>query len=273
VEAPTPDKVPSFMKRGGNVLIDCRVQLDEFEGPLDLLLYLIRNHELDLVNLPISKITRQYLDYLDYMREMNLDLASEYLVMAATLTYLKSAAILPNDPEDAAVSHDPRAQLIRRLIELKCYKQLADHINHLPRLNRDFFLCRNTGADEIEDGLEQEIALGNPFQITKAYQELIERRKTRVHQIYMEEVPVAKSVERLTKLFESKESYSFQDLLPPLCKAPDFVSTFLALLEMTRMQFTTMTQDGAFAPLHVNRKVAVEDMNRANQMIRGLSWG
>ncbi len=261
------------MKRSGNVLIDCRVQLDEFEGPLDLLLYLIKNHEFDLVNLPISKITRQYLDYLDYMREMNLDLASEYLVMAATLTFLKSQAILPRDAEEEGTSLDPRTQLIRRLIELKCYKELANHIAKLPRLNRDFFLCNNTGNEEIEAGMEPEIALGNPFQITKAYQDLIARRKTHVHQIYMEEVPVAKSVERLSKLLESKETYSFQELLPTICKAPDFVSTFLALLELTRMQFTTMTQESAFGPLEISRKVNADDMVRANNMIRGLSWG
>jgi segregation and condensation protein A len=273
VEAPQPDKVPAFMKRGGNVLIDCRVQLDEFEGPLDLLLYLIKNHEFDLINLPIAKITRQYLDYLDYMREMNLDLASEYLVMAATLTYLKSQAILPQEPEDSSLSHDPRTQLIRRLIELKCYKELANHINQLPRLNRNFFLCKNTGAEEIAEGLEPEIALGNPFQLTQAYRDLIERRKTHVHQIYMEEVPVAKSVERLSKLLEVQETYTFQDLLPTVCKAPDFVSTFLALLELTRMQFTCIKQNDTFGPLEISRKVAPEDMTRANNMIRGLSWG
>jgi segregation and condensation protein A len=273
VEAPSLDKVPAFLKRTGNVLIDCRVQLDEFEGPLDLLLYLIKNHEFDLVNLPISKITRQYLDYLDYMREMNLDLASEYLVMAATLTYLKSAAILPQDPEDPSLSVDPRTQLIRRLIELKCYKELANHIAKLPRLRRDFFLCKNTGAEEIAEGMEPEIALGNPFQLTQAYQELIERRKTHVHQIYMEEVPVAKSVERLSALLTDRESFSFNELLPQVCKAPDFVSTFLALLELTRMQFTTINQTDTFGHLEIRRKVDAVDMVRANNMIRGLSWG
>jgi segregation and condensation protein A len=261
------------MNRGGNVLIDCRVQLDEFEGPLDLLLYLIKNHELDLINLPIAKITRQYLDYLDYMREMNLDLASEYLVMAATLTYLKSQAILPQEADDTSLGQDPRTQLIRRLIELKCYKELANHINNLPRLNRDVFLCKNTGAEEIEAGLETEVALGNPFQLTQAYRDLIHRRKTHVHEIYMEEVPVAKSVERLAQLLVSQEKWTFQDLLPTVCKAPDFVSTFLAILELTRMQFTSMKQDSAFGHLEIERRVSVEDMPRANNMIRGLSWG
>ncbi len=267
------EKVPAFLKRGGNVLIDCRVQLPDFEGPLDLLLYLIRNHELDLVNLPIAKITRQYLDYLDYMREMNLDLASEYLVMAATLTYLKSQAILPVEAEDTATGHDPRSQLIRRLIQLKCYKELANHLNHLPRLYRDVFVCRNTGADEIEASLETEVALSNPFQLTQAYRAMITRQKTHVHQIYMEEVPVAKSVERLSTLLETQQKYSFQDLLPEVCKAPDFVSTFLAILELTRMQFTSIHQDNAFGPLEIERRVNVEDMSRANNMIRGLSWG
>jgi len=266
------DNVPSFLKRGPSVLIDCRVELANFEGPLDLLLHLIKTHELDIRNLSISKITQQYLSYLNFMRELNLDLASDYLVMAATLTYLKSEVILPRDEIEEATGNDPRTQLIRRLIELKNYKDLARELSERPRIFRDVFLCKNTGADEIQEGLEAEVALTNPFQLAKAYKELIERRKTHVHSIYMEEVPVAKSVERIAKLLEVSEKMGFRDLLPKDCKVQDFVSTFLAVLEMTRMQFTTIEQEEIYSALSVNRKVDAEDMERANVMIRGGSW-
>jgi len=266
------DNVPSFLKRGPSVLIDCRVELANFEGPLDLLLHLIKTHELDIRNLSISKITQQYLSYLNFMRELNLDLASEYLLMAATLTYLKSEVILPRDETEEATGNDPRTQLIRRLIELKNYKDLARDLSERPRMFRDVFPCRNTGADEIQDGLEAEVALTNPFQMAKAYKDLIERRKTHVHAIYMEEVPVATSVERIAKLLELSEQLGFKQLLPENCKTQDFVSTFLAVLEMTRMQFTTLQQEEIFGSLGITRKVNAEDMDRANQMIRGGSW-
>jgi segregation and condensation protein A len=265
-------QVPSFLKRNSNVLIDCRIQVPDFEGPLDLLLHLIKNHELDLVNLPIAKITRQYLDYLDYMREMNLDLASDYLVMAATLTYLKSAAILPEDESSEATGLDPRAQLIRRLIELKSYKELARALAERPRLFRDVFPCRNTGAEEMADGIEAEVAITNPFQLAKSYSDLIDRRKTVTHNIYMEEVPVAKSVERLVNKFEFAERLSFSQLLPDTYKAPDFISTFLAVLELTKMQFTGIEQENTFGPINVHRRVPAEHVARANQLIKGLSW-
>ncbi|MEO5666502.1 MAG: segregation/condensation protein A [Bdellovibrionota bacterium] len=266
------DNVPSFLKRGPSVLIDCRVEVANFEGPLDLLLHLIKTHELDIQTLSISKITRQYLSYLNYMRELNLDLASEYLVMAATLTYLKSEVILPRDETEEATGHDPRSQLIRRLIELKNYKELARELSERPRMFRDVFPCRNTGAEEIQEGLEAEVALTNPFQMAKAYKDLIERRKTHIHSIYMEEVPVAKSVERIAKLFEMSERMGFKDLLPQDYKVQDFVSTFLAVLEMTRMQFTTIEQEEIYGALGIVRKVDAEDMDRANAMIRGGSW-
>jgi segregation and condensation protein A len=266
------DNVPSFLKRGSKVLIDCRVELPSFEGPLDLLLHLIKTHELDIRTLSISKITQQYLSYLNYMRELNLDLASEYLVMAATLTYLKSEVILPRDESQEETGNDPRTQLIRRLIELKNYKDLARDLNQRPRLFRDVFPCRNTGADEIQEGIEQEVALTNPFQLAKAYKDLIDRRKTLVHNIYMDEVPVATSVERISKLLEKSEHLPFEELLPKDCKTQDFVSTFLAVLELTRMQFTSIEQKEIFGHLDVNRKVAADDMERAGQMIRGMSW-
>ncbi len=273
IEVAGNENIPSFLRRDSKVLFDCRVETPSFEGPLDLLLHLIKSHDLDIRNFEVAKITKQYLAYLDYMRELNLDMASDYLVMAATLTYMKSQVILPkDDDEDEATGRDPRTQLIRRLIELKCYKDIAKHLNERPRLFREIFPCRNTGADEIQEGIEPEVAMTNPFQLVEAYQNLIERRKIHTHNIYMDEVPIAKSVERLSRLFEEKEEHNFMALLPESYRAPDFVSTFLAILEMTRMQFFKISQDDIFGSLNITRKVSKEDMYRANNMIKGMSW-
>lgn len=272
IDVADTEKIPSFLRRDSKVLFDCRVETPSFEGPLDLLLHLIKTHDLDIRNFEVAKITKQYLAYLDYMRELNLDMASEYLLMAATLTYLKSQVILPQEETEEDTGKDPRAQLIRRLIELSCYKDIAKHLNERPRLFREVFPCRNTGAEEIQDGIEPEVAMTNPFQLVEAYQNLIERKKVHVHNIYMDEVPIAKSVERLSKLFEENEELAFKELLPDSYRAPDFVSTFLAVLEMTRMQFTKIEQPSIFGSLDIKRKVDVEDMCRANKMIKGMSW-
>lgn len=263
---------PTFLKRGGEVPVNCQVHLPEFEGPLDLLLYLIRNHELDILNLPIATITRQYLDYLNYMRELNLDLASEYLVMAATLTYLKSQVVLPQDPTLEATGQDPRSQLIRRLIELKSYKELAQDLGNRPRLFREVFLCKNSGAEEIQEGIEPEVALSNPFQLSEAFQGLLDRRKTLVHKVVSDDVPIAFCVGEIVSALKQKERLTFQELLPPNAKPHHVISMFLGVLEMARMQMSEIDQPEIFDPIFVNRKAEVADLDRANDLIRGLSW-
>jgi segregation and condensation protein A len=246
--------------------------LPDFEGPLDLLLHLIKNHELDLLNLPIATITRQYLLYLDYMREMNLDLASEYLVMAATLTYLKSQIILPQDNEGEATGHDPRSQLIRRLIELNCYKELAKHLTERPRLFRDVFPARNTGAHEIEASIDPEVALSNPFQLSESFLALLERRRTLVHNVVTDQIPIASCIAKIVDNLKEKTTVSFQQLLPRLARPQEVISMFLGCLEISKMELTEIKQSEIFGPIELERRVDAQDLDRAHSLIRGLSW-
>jgi len=264
--------VPKFLERDSGVTLNCNVHLPDFEGPLDLLLYLIKNHELDLRNLPIAAITRQYLDYLNYMRELNLDLASEYLVMAATLTYLKSQIILPKSPEEEETGNDPKTQLIRRLIELNNYKELARALSEQPRLFRDVFPCRNTGGEEIEASLEPEVALSNSYQLLESYKALLERRKEVVHHVVTDEVPIAYCVGQIVNHLKTTERVTFQQLLPQTHRLQDQISMFLAILEMSRLQCTTIDQENIFGPIYINRKVTAEEIDVANELIRGGSW-
>lgn len=265
-------EIPSFLKRGGTVQIDCQVHLPSFEGPLDLLLHLIKSNELDIMNLSVSSITNQYLKYLDYMRDMNLDIASEYLVMAATLTYLKSQMILPKDPSDEATGKDPRAQLIRRLIELKSYKELALDLSRRPRLFRDIFLAKNTGAEEIEAGIEPEVALSNPFQLSQALLNVFERKKVFVHKVVTDEVPIASCVAKIVNVLKETERIKFTELLPQVSRPQDVISMFLGVLEMARMQVSGVEQDSIFGPIEIYRRVDAKDMEQANRLIQGLSW-
>lgn len=252
--------------------LDCRVMIPDFEGPLDLLLQLIRNHELDILNLPISTITRQYLSYLDYMRRMNLDLAAEYLVMAATLTYLKSQVILPQEASAELTGQDPRAQLIKRLVALKNYKDLAKNLSERPRLYRDVFVARNTGTDEIEDGIEPEVAISNPFQLVEALRRSLSRTRTLVHKVVMDEVPIASCVAQIVDRLKVDERVSFQSLLPTLSKPQHMISMFLGCLEMSKMQMTHLEQNETFGPIHISRKAEVGQLDRANELIRGGEW-
>lgn len=261
----------SFLSNNALVNFDCQVQVPDFEGPLDLLLHLIKTHELDILNLPVSKITRQYLNYLDYMREMNLDLASEYLVMAATLTYLKSQVILPQEENNEATGQDPRAQLIKKLIELKNYKQLATDLAARPRLFRDVFPSKNTGSEELQDSFEPQVEVTNPFQLAEAYTQLLQRRKVHEHKVSADETPISSCVEHIVETLKTEERISFQKLLPTVAKPNQIISMFLGVLEMSRMQMTTIEQDNIFGPIFVNKREGVE-LERANAMIRGMSW-
>jgi segregation and condensation protein A len=267
-------QLPAFLRRGGAVNLDCKVQLPEFEGPLDLLLHLIRNNELDLVNLPIARITQQYLTYLNYMRELNLDLASEYLVMAATLTYLKSQIIVPQDPESESLGPDPKQALIRRLIQLKNYKDIAAHLANRPRLFRDVFLARNTGAEELEAGIEPEVQISNPFQLMQAYTDLLKRRQGIVHRVSFDDVPITACVEKIVGELQARDRISFQQLLPTVSRPIHVVSMFLGVLEMAKMQYTHIEQEDVFGPIFVRRRdnVKPEDLQGALNLTRSMSW-
>jgi segregation and condensation protein A len=263
---------PSFLDTKSQVLIDCRVQLPDFEGPLDLLLHLIKSHELDILNLPIAKITKQYLAYLDYMRELNLDLASEYLLMAATLTYLKSQVILPQEETTEGTGHDPRAQLIRRLVELKNYKELSRLLEERPRLFREVYPCRNNGAEEILDTIDPEVALTNPFQMIVAYRDLMSRRKEVVHNVVYDDVPVSTCMQLISEALENGEGVTFQSLLPQVCKPTHIISTFLGVLEMTKLQMTTIIQNGTFEPIKIHRKASLDELKTFRNGINAMSW-
>ena len=233
------------------------VKLPTFEGPLDLLLHLIEEHELDVMDIPISSVASKYVEYITLMEELNIDVASEYLVMAATLTHIKSKMLLPvvpTDQEDEAESEiDPRAELVRRLLEYQKYKHAAEQLAGNPVLGRDVFL-RGLPAPSVEGAAP--LAGLSLFKLLDAFQGVLSRAKTTVdHQIDFERFSITDRINELSDLLKSRGKVLFEQLFEGSRSRGDLIVTFLAILEMTRLRLTRVEQDGPLQPIFVELAV------------------
>jgi segregation and condensation protein A len=236
------------------------VKLPTFEGPLDLLLHLIEEHELDVMDIPIAFVASKYVEYITLMEELNIDVASEYLVMAATLTHIKSKMLLPvvpTDQEDEAEAElDPRAELVRRLLEYQKYKHAAEQLSGNPVLGRDVFL-RGVPAPSVE-GAAPLTGL-SLFKLLDAFQGVLSRAKTTVdHNIDFERFSITDRINELSDLLKTSGKVLFEQLFDGARGRADLIVTFLAILEMTRLRLTRVEQDGPLAPIFIELAV-VED--------------
>jgi segregation and condensation protein A len=244
------------------------VTLPTFEGPLDLLLHLCQKHELDILEIPISFVTSKYLEYLAVMQLMELDIASEYLVMAATLAHIKSRTVLPAPPpgqEDEALAEeeeDPREALIRRLLEYQKYKQAAVDLAARGVAGRDVFLRGVPDLDKAEAGGPAPLAAVPLFALVEAFQRVLDRSKVKLsHEVVTERVSLSDRIHELVDMLHVKKRMVFEDLFDGLSSQLDLVITFLALLEMTRLRLSRLFQSGPLAPLYVE---ATEEPSPAN---------
>src|SRR5882757_3936324 len=258
---PEPATVPAVVEERplANVGV-YSVKLPTFEGPLDLLLHLIEEHELDVMDIPISFVASKYVEYITLMEELNIDVASEYLVMAATLTHIKSKMLLPvvpSDQEDEAdVELDPRAELVRRLLEYQKYKYAAEQLSGNPVLGRDVFL-RGLPAPSVEGAAP--LAGLSLFKLLDAFQGVLSRAKTTVdHQIDFERFSITDRINELSDLLKSSGKVLFEQLFGGHRGRADLIVTFLAILEMTRPRLTRVEQEGPLAPIFIELAV-VED--------------
>ena len=235
------------------------VRLPSFEGPLDLLLHLCQKHELDILTIPVGFVTEKYLEYLAVMQLMNLDVASEYLVMAATLCHIKSKMLLPAPPpgqEDDALEEeeDPREALIRRLLEYQKYKQAAADLSARGALGRDVFLRGSALPEAVKTGLAPlaEVPL---YAIVEAFQRVLSRSKVRIsHDVIADRISISDRIVELTQLILTRRRALFEDLFIGSSTRFDLVITFLALLEMTRLRLTALVQTDPLAPLYVEAR-------------------
>lgn len=225
------------------------VFLEAFEGPLDLLLYLIRKQNFNILDIPLASVTRQYLDYIEQIRRHNLELASEYLLMAAMLIEIKSRMLLPpKKTADGAEIEDPRAELVRRLIEYERIKLAAAKLDELPVLGRDFLRAQI----HIEQSLQPRWPDVEPADLRAAWAEILQRaRLNRHHTISREQLSVREHMSLLLRQLQGRRFVEFQDLFEPARGVPVLIVTFIAMLELSREHLLEVTQAEAFAPIYV----------------------
>jgi segregation and condensation protein A len=228
------------------------VFLDAFEGPLDLLLYLIRKHSLDILDIPMAELTRQYMEYVEAMRDTQLELAAEYLLMAALMIEIKSRMLLPRPRrDDENEPEDPRAELVRRLLEYERMKKAAMAIGEVPVAGRDFSV--------VEVYIEQNLAERMPgvqvADLANAWRSILARaRLSRHHRISREELSVRAHMSRIMRVLAHGQYVEFSQLFEPDRGVALLVVSFLALLELSREALIELSQKSPFDPIYVKLK-------------------
>jgi segregation and condensation protein A len=224
------------------------IVLEAFEGPLDLLLYLIRKENLDVLDIPMAPLTRQYLEYVEIMRTRNLELAAEYLVMAAMLMEIKSRLLLPRPPSAEPIEEDPRAELVRRLLEYEQMRKAAHALDELPHVGRDVIAI----SVWIEKTVSESLPDVDARDLADAWRGLLHRaRMSKHHRISREELSVREHMSSVLRLLKERRVLEFSELFDPQRGIPVLVVTFLALLELARELLIEITQSECFAPIYV----------------------
>jgi segregation and condensation protein A len=243
------------------------VTLPEFEGPLDLLLHLCQKHELDILNIPIGFVTEKYLEYLAVIQLAQLDVAAEYLLMAATLAHIKSKMLLPAPPpgqEDDALAEeeeDPREALIRRLLEYQKYKQAAADLAGRGIAGRDVFTRGAPAPEAVHSGLPP-LAEVPIYALVEAFQKVLDRAKVKIsHDITAERLTLSDRIQELASVLQTRKRLPFEDLFQSTFSRFDLVITYLALLEMTKLRMTRIFQTDPLGTIWVETTDAPDEGN------------
>ena len=244
-----------------SILENYPVRLENFEGPLDLLLHLIKRHEVSIYDIPITSITKQYLEYIDLMTELNLDVAGEFLVMAATLIHIKSRLLLPRaDPAQEDPEEDPREALVRRLLEHQKFKAAAELLHERETL-RSAQWTRPDGpiAEIAGEAPEPEVEV-DLFSLISAFRNVVERAKQRP-KVYLpsEQIPIEDRIEQLMARLSETEACGFEDLFSDVESRAGLIVTFLAMLEMIRLKLVRVFQSGVVGPIRIYKRARPAD--------------
>ena len=225
------------------------VFLEAFEGPLDLLLYLIRKQNFNILDIPMLSVTRQYLAYVDEIRSRNLELAAEYLLMAAMLIEIKSRMLLPpRKQEGADEAQDPRAELVRRLLEYEQMKLSAVQLGNLPQYGRDFLKAQVF----IEQSLQPRFPDVHLVDLQEAWRDILKRAKlVQHHKITREELSVREHMSIVLRTLQGRKFVEFEQLFDPARGLPVLIVTFIAVLELAKESLIDLTQAEAYAPIYV----------------------
>jgi segregation and condensation protein A len=250
----------------------CSVKLDLFEGPLDLLLHLIKKSEVEIADIPIAAITDQYLAMIEGVSELNLDNAGEYLVMAATLTFIKSRMLLPAAPgDDDDAEEDPRTELVQQLLEYQRYREAAAHLSSRPLLERDVFVTGGEPPEPPAPGEEgplvRDATLGD---LLEALRGVLERTaKPKPHEILRPQRSVGECVHTILSRFALSDRIEFTELFDDDTSRSDVIVTFLALLELVRLRIILARQDEQFGAIALT--LGVDSIEEAAERARDLS--
>ena len=238
------------------------VKLANFEGPLDLLLYLIKRNEVDVYDIPIALITAQYLDYLDLMQELDLDVAGEFLVMASTLIHIKSRMLVPRieTATDAEDDEDPREVLMRRLLEHQKFKAAAELLHEREIVRSAQWTRPDSRVEDIAgEPFERELEV-DLFSLLQAFQSVIARSRERPPvMLPAEVVPIETRIEQLMERLSETQACAFRDLFDDAASRRDLITTFLAVLEMIRLKLIRVFQGDTFGPIRVYKRARPAD--------------
>lgn len=262
-----------------NLLFESRqaaytVRTESFEGPLDLLLFLIRKNEIDIYNIPIAAVTRQYLEYIELMKELNLDIAGEFLVMASTLIQIKSRMLLPVSYESEAEGEeeDPRAELVKRLLEYQKYKDAAEQLAGAELLGRDIFARKFPSPELAELQPEEETPEVELFELIQAFQSFLAKvPEDTFHEVGAEGLTIADRINELLDQLRGKESVPFERLFVPPLTREYIVVTFLALLELCKLKMVKLLQASTFGVIWVVPLLLEGDADEEDQRERSIA--
>jgi segregation and condensation protein A len=246
--------------------VSTQVQLEIFEGPLDLLLHLIKKNEVSITDIPIAAITEQYLATLEVMQSLNLDVAGEFLVMAATLVHIKSRMLLPltEDENDEEEGPDPRAELVRRLLEYQCFKDAADQLERRDILARDVFVRAAPHTEEVDPPGFREVSA---FELLTALRRVMERLpQDAVHEVSLERITVREKMTLLLDILRAKGPTLFESLFAEVKTRMEVVVTFLAMLELVKVRAIRVFQEEMSGPIQIE---ALADMDQAAVLVAG----
>ena len=252
-----------------------RVQLEIFEGPLDLLLHLIKKNEVSIADIPIATITEQYLSTLELMQGLNLDVAGEFLVMAATLIHIKSRMLLPpgENEDEEEEEGDPREELIRRLLEYQRFKEAAEELERRELLSRDVFVRRSEAPEEAETVGFESLSL---FDLLSALRHVLERfPEERIHEVTLDTISVREKMSFLLDELRRRGKVIFQSLFETATSRLEVVVTFLAMLELVKIRAIRVWQEERIGPVVIELAAAIGDIQDriAKEEIEGEDRG
>ena len=251
-----------------------QIRLENFSGPLDLLLHLIKSHEMDIYDIRIVEITEQYLTIIKQMKQLDLDIAGEFLLMAATLIHIKSRMLLPVSEEIGEEEEDPRAELVKRLLEYQRYKDVAELFQQLPQLERDIFVGQFQLSDILEGDIKEDVVAIGIYQLADAFHQLLKDKPVEIfHEVVRETLSVADYIDRITEKLAHKKRLAFREIFPAKFSRNELIVTFLATLELVKLHIVNIEQVDAFSEIWLALTISTEQLSQISPEKDLLSYG